>query len=141
MIAPKRLKLLLDELNFERRILLLSACYSGIFVPELADDNSVIVTAASASRPSFGCTPGNDWTFFGDALVNNALRKSQPMSKAADEAIGLIALWEAKLGLQASNPQVSIGDDTAKWLAALESQMPTTDTPRVGRPAIETSLD
>jgi hypothetical protein len=141
MIAPRRLKLLLDELNFKRRILLLSACYSGIFVPELADADSVIVTAASASRPSFGCTPGNDWTFFGDALVNNALRKSQPMAKAAEEATGLISLWEAKLGLEPSNPQVSIGDDTANWLAALETQMPTTDTPKVGRPAIETSFD
>lgn len=141
MIAPERLKLLLDELNFNRRILLLSACYSGIFVPELADDDSVIVTAASSNRPSFGCTPGNDWTFFGDALVNNALRKSQPMAKAAEEATGLISMWEAKLGLQASNPQISIGDDTAKWLAALEAQMPTTETAKVGRPAIETSFD
>ncbi len=141
MIAPKRLKQLLDELDFKRRILLLSACYSGIFVPELADDNSVIVTAASSSRPSFGCTPGNDWTFFGDALINNAMRKSQPMTKAAEEATGLISMWEAKLGLQASNPQVSIGDDTAKWLAALEARMPATELPKVGRPAIETTFD
>jgi hypothetical protein len=141
MIAPKRLKSLLDDLKIDRRILLLSACYSGIFVPELADKNSVIVTAASSNRPSFGCTPGNDWTFFGDALVNHAMRKSQPMAKAADEATGLISVWESKLGLQASNPQVSIGDSTAKWLAALELQMPATETAKVGRPAIETSFD
>ena len=141
MIAPTRLKLLLDELNFKRRILLLSACYSGIFVPELADDNSVIVTAASSNRPSFGCTPGNDWTFFGDALVNNAMRKPQPMTKAAEEATALISGWESKLSLDASNPQVSIGDNTAKWLAALETQMPKTETVKVGRPAIETTFE
>ena len=109
VIAPKRLKLLFDELNFKRRVLLLSACYSGAFVRELANDDSVIVTAASSSRPSFGCTPGNDWTFFGDALINNAMRKAQPIAKAVAEATGLIALWEAKLGLEPSNPQVSIG--------------------------------
>lgn len=141
VIAPKRLKLLFDELNFKRRILLLSACYSGTFVRELANDDSVIVTAASSSRPSFGCAPGNDWTFFGDALINNAMRKAQPIAKAVAEATGLIALWEAKLGLEPSNPQVSIGSDTAKWLTALEAQMPTTETPKVGRPAIETTLD
>lgn len=141
MIAPKRLRLLLDELDFKRRILLLSACYSGIFVPELADDNSVILTAASSSRPSFGCTPGNDWTFFGDALVNNAMRKSQSMTKAAEEATGLISMWEAKLGLDPSSPQVSIGADTAKWLTALETQMPKTETAKVGRPAIETTFE
>lgn len=141
MIAPKRLKSLLDDLDFKRRILLLSACYSGVFVPELADDNSVILTAASSSRTSFGCTPGNDWTFFGDALINNAMRKSQPLTEAADEATGLISLWESKLGLESSNPQVSIGDNTAKWLAALEMQMPTTETAKVGRPTIETTFD
>ena len=141
VIAPKRLKLLFDELNFKRRILLLSACYSGTFVRELANDDSVIVTAASSSRPSFGCAPGNDWTFFGDALINNAMRKAQPIAKAVAEATGLIALWEAKLGLEPSNPQVSIGDDTATWLTALEAQMPTTETPKVGRPAIETTFD
>lgn len=141
MIAPKRLKTMLGDLKINRRILLLSACYSGVFVSEMADNNSVIMTAASSNRPSFGCTPGNDWTFFGDALVNNALRKSQSLSKAADEASGLIAIWESKLGLQASNPQVSFGDDTGKWLTALETQMPATGTPKVGRPAIETSFD
>lgn len=141
MIAPKRLKSLLDDLKISRRILLLSACYSGVFVSELADKDSVVLTAASSSRPSFGCTPGNDWTFFGDALVNNAMRKPQTLLKAADEATGLIAKWEGDFGLQASNPQVSFGDDTAKWLAALETQMPTTETPKVGRPAIETTFD
>jgi hypothetical protein len=141
MIAPKRLKRLLDDLKINRRILFLSACYSGVFVSELADKDSIILTAASSSRPSFGCTPGNDWTFFGDALVNNALRKPQPLAKAADEATGLISTWEANLGLQASNPQISFGDDTEKWVAALEMQMPATHTPKVGRPAIETTFD
>jgi hypothetical protein len=141
MIAPRRLKTLLDDLKINRRILMLSACYSGVFVSELADKDSVILTAASSNRPSFGCTPGNDWTFFGDALVNNALRKPQPLEKAAEEATGLIAMWESKFGLQASNPQISFGDDSKKWLTALELQMPATDSPKVGRPAIDTTFD
>jgi hypothetical protein len=141
MIAPKRLKSILEELGIKRRVLLISACYSGVFVSELSDKDSIIVTAASSSRPSFGCTPGNDWTFFGDALVNNALRKPQPLGKAAEEATGLISTWEAKLGLQASNPQVSIGSNTDKWLAALEAGMPKTESAKVGRPAIETTFE
>jgi Peptidase C13 family len=140
MIAPKRMKALFDDLGIERRILLLSACYSGAFVDKMESKNSIIVTAASSYRPSFGCTPGNDWTFFGDALINNALRKSQPFSKAAEEATGLISTWEAKMGLQSSNPQISIGDATSKWLTALEARMPATETPKVGRPALETTF-
>lgn len=141
MIAPKRMKDLLDDLGVRRRVLLLSACYSGVFVSELSNKDSVIITAASSRRPSFGCRPANDWTFFGDALINNAMRKPQPLAKAAEEATSLITLWESKMGLQPSNPQVSIGDDTGPWLAALEAQMPKTETPKVGRPSIETTFD
>jgi hypothetical protein len=140
MIAPKRMKAMFDELGIERRILLLSACYTGVFVPVMASKDSVIVTAASSFRPSFGCTPSNDWTFFGDALVNTALRKAQPLEKATDEATGLIATWEAKMGLESSMPQVSIGEESTTWLAALELRMPKTETPKVGRPAMETTF-
>lgn len=140
MIAPKRMKALFGDLGIERRILLLSACYSGVFVPEMQGPDSIVITAASAYRTSFGCTPGNDWTFFGDALVNTALRKSQPLEKAAEEATGLISTWEAKLGLYPSQPQISIGADSAAWLKLLEARIPKTDTPKVGRPSVETSL-
>jgi hypothetical protein len=140
MIAPRRMKALFDELGIERRILLLSACYTGVFVPIMATKDSIVVTAASSKRPSFGCTPGNDWTFFGDALINNALRKPQPLEKAAEEATELIDAWEDKMKLQASNPQVSIGEDSSIWLTAIEARMPKTETPKVGRPALETTF-
>ena len=106
MIAPQRLAFLLDGMGFKRRMILLSACYSGVFLPHLTSDQSIIVTAASSSRTSFGCAPGNDWTFFGDALINNGLRKFQPFEKAADEAKTLISEWEsrAKLTLRARRP-------------------------------------
>jgi Peptidase C13 family len=139
MIGPKRLSTLLDGLGFERRMVLLSACFAGVFIPNLTSDNSVIVTAASSQRTSFGCAPGNDWTFFGDALINNALRKSQPFDKAADEAITLIGKWETDRRLVPSRPQVFVGDKAGVWLNALEAKMPKVETAKVGRPAIETS--
>lgn len=140
LIAPVRLAKLLNDLGFERRMILISACYSGVFVPELATPSTVVITAASSDRPSFGCAPGNDWTFFGDALINNALRKSQPLDKAAAEAITLINQWEFSRGLDASMPQVSIGEAAQTWVAALEQKMPTTATTKVGRPAIDSDL-
>ena len=139
MIAPQRLASLLNGLGFERRVILLSACYAGIFIPNLTSENSVIVTAASSSRTSFGCAPGNDWTFFGDALINNALRKAQPFDKASDEAVSLISKWEADRSLVPSHPQVFFGDKVSDWLTPLEARMPKTETPKVGRPAVESS--
>jgi hypothetical protein len=139
MIAPKRLASLLDNLGIKRRMIIISACFSGIFVPELNSEDSVVITAASSQRTSFGCTPGNDWTFFGDALINNALRKPQPLEKANEEAVSLITMWEASRGLTPSNPQYFVGDAAKNWLDPLEARMPKTETPKVGRPANETS--
>lgn len=139
MIAPKKLASLLDDLKIERRLIIVSACYSGVFVPALSSEQSVIVTAASSQRTSFGCAPGNDWTFFGDAFINTALRKVQPLDKANDEARSLITLWEAGRGLIPSDPQIFIGGKARLWLDPLEARMPKTETAKVGRAANETS--
>lgn len=139
MIAPQRLASLLDGLGFERRMILLSACFAGVFIPDLTNENSIIVTAASSTRPSFGCAPGNDWTFFGDALINNALRKAQPFDKASDEAILLISKWETDRKLVPSRPQVFVGEKANIWLSPLEIRMPKVETAKVGKPAAESS--
>lgn len=138
MIAPQRLADLLDSIGVKRRMVLLSACYSGIFIPLLTNDQTVIVTAASSQRPSFGCTPSNDWTFFGDALMNHALRKPQKFNAAIAEATTLIAQWENMLNLKPSRPQVFVGENAQIWLDMLENKMPATATAKVGRPAIST---
>src|SRR5262245_16222142 len=63
-ISPMRLRAMLDGLGIGNRLLVLSACYSGVFVPVLRSPTTAIVTAASAERTSFGCAADNDWTFF-----------------------------------------------------------------------------
>jgi hypothetical protein len=136
-ISPTRLWTVLSELGIGNRLLLVSACYSGVFVPMLQSDTTAIVTASSADRSSFGCQAENDWTFFGDALVNRALRKRQPLATAAAEAQATIAGWERREKLDASRPQVAIGAGATRWLAALEARMPATNGAPVGRPAVE----
>jgi hypothetical protein len=136
-VSPTRMAEVLNGLGFSRRLLMVSACFSGQFVPTLKTDDSIILTAASAERSSFGCAPGNDWTFFGDALINSALRKPQPLSAAVKEAHGLISGWETDKKLTPSEPQVSYGKNTSAWLDALEKRMPKTATEKVGKPAID----
>jgi hypothetical protein len=137
ILPPERLESLLDDLGIKRRVLILSACYSGIFVPVLASDDTALFTAASSDRPSFGCMAENDWTFFGDAMINHALRKPQPLSDASDEARTMIGQWEGAGNLRPSNPQVSIGDHVASWLTPLEARMPKVATQPVGKPATD----
>jgi len=134
-IAPVRLAAMLDGLGIRRRLVIVSACYAGVFVPKLAEPDGVVMTAASADRSSFGCEADSDWTFFGDALVNHALRKGQPFAAAAKEATGLIARWEGLGKLRASNPQLAIGARAGKWLTVLDGGVPKAETKPVGRPA------
>lgn len=132
-IGPRHLSGMLDNVGIGNRMLILSACYSGVFVPTLASDTSVVITAAAADRSSFGCDPGNDWSFFGDALINRAFRKGQPVQAAFGEAAASVAGWEAAARFVPSNPQISVGKDAARWLEPLEKRTPTEATRPVGR--------
>lgn len=137
LLPPARLGAMLDELGIRNRVLLLSACYSGIFVRPLANETTALITAASSDRTSFGCRAENDWTFFGDALINHALRKPQPLEAAAIEARDRISEWEMRAGLIPSSPQVAIGAGVAAFLDPLEARVPTTATAPVGAPATD----
>jgi len=139
-IAPDWLDDQLRHYRLRNRLVMVSACFSGIFVPVLASPQGVVISAASADHTSFGCQSDNDWTFFGDALVNHAMRKSQPIAAAFGEARGLVGSWEARGKLIPSNPQISVGAEAGTWLHPLEARMPKLASAPVGRPAID-SLD
>ncbi|WP_404336529.1 C13 family peptidase [Sphingomonas sp. MMS12-HWE2-04] len=137
ILSPARLAAILDELGIRNRLLILSACYSGVFVPAVSSETTALFTAASSERTSFGCMAENDWTFFGDAMINHALRKAQPLEAAGIEARDMISGWEMTGGLTPSNPQVTIGDRVKEWLAPLETRMPSVATAPVGKPATD----
>ncbi len=136
IFSPARLKVALEELGIVRRILVISACYSGVFVPAMASADTAILTAAASERNSFGCEPQNDWTFYGDAMINRAMRQPVPLSEVASEVNRTIAEWESGRRLLASLPQTSIGAGVSDWLPALEARMPQVATAPVGRPAV-----
>ncbi len=140
ILSPVGLKRALEEAGIRRRVLIISACYSGVFVPALASPDTAILTAAAATRSSFGCVAENDWTFFGDALINRALREPISLEEAARQAGRAVADWEAKARFLASLPQVSIGPEVGTWLPALEAAKPRIASAPVGRPAFDDTV-
>jgi hypothetical protein len=141
VLSPRTLKAALEEAGIARRVLIISACYSGVFVPVLAGEDTAILTAAASTRSSFGCLAENDWTFYGDALINRALRQPVGLEEAARIAGRSVAEWEARARYLASLPQVSIGSGAKVWLPQIEAGMPRAATRPVGRPAFdETAL-
>ena len=139
-ISPVRLAELIDPLGFQNRLLILQACYSGQFVPTLQQDRTIVVTAAAADRSSFGCQAGNDWTLFGDALINHALREPGQLSVQLRRVTEMIAKVENGAGLPPSNPQIAIGPASGGWLSALEKRAPKVASKPVGQPIPGLSL-
>lgn len=136
-VRPRNLSKLMKQLGIKNRLVILQACYSGQFIPALKSDSSVVITAASADRASFGCTAGNDWTFFGHAFVNLALRKPAPLEHQFAEAAASVSVWEKQGKLDPSKPRISIGKSAGLWLGPLQARAPGTATAPVGRPPEE----
>ncbi|MEC5384487.1 C13 family peptidase [Uliginosibacterium sp. H3] len=114
-LTPQRLKTALDKAGIRHRVVIVSSCYSGGFVPPLADANTWVMTAARADRNSHGCSHEADWTFFGRAFFDEALRKTRSLEEAFDMAKQAIAEREKAEGLTPSEPQVG-GGETVKPL-------------------------
>ncbi len=134
VISPSRLAEMLRDLGLKNRLLILQACFSGQFVPALEDSRTIVVTAAAADRSSFGCQAGNDWTLFGDALINHAFRQPLPLDVQLRRAAALISAAEEHAGLVPSDPQISTGSESSAWLDPLEQREPKLASAPVGQP-------
>jgi hypothetical protein len=137
IITPPQLAAMLNGPGIKNRLVILQACFAGQFVPALTSPSTVVATAASDMTSSFGCTAGNDWTFFGYALIDQAMRKPDTFVRQFRRAFVTILEWEKELAIDPSNPQISVGSDTAGWLAALDAHAPEAAGAPVGRPPSE----
>ncbi len=122
-LKAKDLAEALDESGIKNRVVIVSSCHSGSFIPELKNENSAILTASRSDRSSFGCSNEREWTYFGDALVNRALRGTFLFDAAFRDASALVKEWEEKNGLTPSEPQMSIGSAIAPRLDALAKSL------------------
>jgi hypothetical protein len=118
-LTPASLKGILDRSGIKNRVIVLSACHSGSFIPALADDSTLVITAAHADRTSFGCEDQREWTYFGDAFFNRALRQERSFERAFNRAKRTIARWEAEQKLDQSLPQIAGGEAIRARLEAL----------------------
>jgi hypothetical protein len=117
ILSPIMLKRMLDASGATHRVVIVSACYSGVFARALADPRTLVITAASADRPSFGCQDGATWTYFGEAFYNQALRRQGNLHEAFAEAKRIVTKRERQEGFAPSNPQIAGGAEVLARLA------------------------
>jgi hypothetical protein len=137
-VDPKWLRDALDRSGIRWRVIVISACYSGSFVSALQNDNTLIITASAADRASFGCSNEADYTYFGRAFFDQAMREQHSMKDAFAQAKDTVAQWESAQGFDPSEPQWSIGKNMELMLPQLEQRLfpPTTTTPPVQAQAV-----
>lgn len=118
-LSPADIAGVLDREGIVNRIVIVSACYSGVFLKPLSNEHTIIMTAADDVHPSFGCSNEREWTYFGDAFFHRSLHPGRTIEQAFLEAKTAIAQWETRDGLTHSNPQGYFGQALTAKLAPL----------------------
>ena len=108
-IDPTMLRGMLDEAGIKWRVVVISACYSGGFLDALKNERTLVVTAAAATRQSFGCGSQSEFTYFGKAYFDEALRGTYSFKAAFDQARVAIDTRERAEGQSPSDPQLYLG--------------------------------
>ncbi|MHC8307500.1 C13 family peptidase [Pseudomonas sp. PB3P13] len=105
-LPTDELAAVLAPLKNRDKIIVVSACYSGGFIPTLKDERTLIMTASRADRVSFGCSEEANFTYFGDALFAKALNQTDDLEHAFKLAKATVAERELADNFEASEPQI-----------------------------------
>ena len=122
-VTPELLKRLLVKSGIRYKVVVVSACFSGGFVEPLKDAGSLVITASDATHESFGCGFGENFTWFGEAFVGQALKETFSFTRAFEKSRETIGKWEEERGETPSNPQIWIGDRVLPVLERLQKEL------------------
>jgi hypothetical protein len=126
-MKPETLAEILDATcGSQPTVLLLSACYSGIFLtPRIQRPNRIVLTAARRDRTSFGCDDNGDFSFWDECLLDH-FREARTWHELNDVITGCITGLEMVGRKERSYPQAFFGDrvadleiPTAGWWSTL----------------------
>lgn len=124
-LTPEELRTALDDAGIRHRVVAISACYSGGWIEPLANDDTLVMTAADATHTSYGCGRLSELTFFGRAMFDEQLRKTHSFETAFAAAVPLIRDREVEAGKQDgfSNPQIRVGEKIRPLLDRLAQRL------------------
>jgi hypothetical protein len=117
ILQPGTLATLLDQSCGQRpTVVVISACFSGVFVPSLARPNRMVLTAARPDRTSFGCGQDNKYPYFDDCFLSSmpAAHDFQSLAFAVRECVRAREIRERMS--PPSEPQLWVGAQLAPVL-------------------------
>lgn len=109
-LRPQYLAALIEDACPARpSVVVISACFSGVFIPALQKPDRMVLTAARPDRASFGCGESDKYPFFDDCFLSSATTARDFIALGA-AVQACVARKEVEVGAQpASEPQVWIG--------------------------------
>jgi hypothetical protein len=117
LLAPGVLEAMLEQACGPRpTVAIISACFSGVFVPALAGNNRMVLTAARPDRSSFGCGETDRYPYFDDCFLRvfGAARDFPQLGRLTQACV---AAREAETHMSPpSEPQLWIGPHLAPLL-------------------------
>lgn len=106
-------------------VVIVSACYSGIFINALSAPNRMVLTAARRDRTSFGCGADETWPWF-DGCIIEALPTATDFLALAAGAKACVARKEQEHAVDLpSEPQLFVGSEMQLRLPTLRFNRPT----------------
>jgi hypothetical protein len=119
-LPPGILGAMLDRACGKRpTVVVISACFSGVFVPQLAAGHRMVLTAARPDRTSFGCGETDRYPYFDDCFLQSIV-KSHDFTALATQTRECVRVREIAENVKPpSEPQVFIGGQLRPMLPLL----------------------
>lgn len=120
ILPPNILARMLDSTCGDRpTVVVMSACFSGVFLRPLARPNRMILTAARPDRTSFGCSEDSRYPFFDDCVLKEA-PASRDFAALAPAIRACVAAREKLENMTPpSEPQIYVGPELRPMLPLL----------------------
>lgn len=130
LLRPHLLAAMLNDACPARpSVVVISACFSGVFIPPLQKPDRLILTAARPDRASFGCGESDKYPFFDDCFLS-AAPNARDFAALGAGLKACVARKEKETGAEpASEPQIWVGPALRPLLPLYAFERPSTKAP------------
>lgn len=110
ILAPGVLDAILERTCGPRpTVVVISACFAGVYVPVLAKNNRMVLTAARPDRSSFGCGEADKYPYFDDCFLQS-MHSAHDFPGLGHAVQTCVAAKEVETGAKPpSEPQLFVG--------------------------------
>jgi hypothetical protein len=120
-VRPSRMESMLNSCAGRKTVLVVSACFSGIYNRRgITREERIVLTASAADLTSFGCSNNNRYTFFDQCFID-AWPRNNSWGMLAEEVNSCVRTTERAGDFPSSKPQSFFGPGLEELALPLKS--------------------